>query len=189
MVGLIWFATRLIGTLRSTLKQVFDLAQDRGIIAGKIFDVKMVFAAGALFTLNVGLTVAVDVIAGFGLRVFGFQLDQPGPHQVYVEAVAFLSIWVMFVLVYRYLPARRTQWRTSIVAATFTAVLFELLKQGFSWYVTSLADYTSMYGNLATLVVLVLWIYYSAVVFILGGEVAQIFAMKRIRRRQKERLG
>ncbi len=186
---LVWFATRLIGTLRTALKSVFDLAMDRGIIAGKIFDIEMVFATGALFTLNVGITVALEIVAGLGMNVLGLQLAYPGSFQrLYVEAVAFVSIWVMFLLIYRFLPARRTGWAVSIVAASFTSILFEVLKQAFSFYVIHWANYSSTYGNLATLVVLGLWIYYSAVVFILGGEVAQVWAMKRIRQQQKERL-
>ncbi len=186
---LVWFATRLIGTLRSALKAVFDLASDRGIIAGKLYDVLMVFATGALFTLNVGLTVAAQIVAGLGMGALGLQLTNPGVFQAfYVEGVAFVSIWSMFLLVYRFLPARRTSWAVSIVAASFTSILFEALKQLFSWYVVHLASYDSTYGNLATLVVLGIWIYYTSVVFILGGEVAQVWAMMRVRKRQKERL-
>ncbi len=188
-VFLVWFATRLIGTLRTALKAVFDLAQDRGIVKGKIFDIQMVFATGALFTLNVGLTVALDIIGGLGLNILGLQLADPGSfHRIYAEAVAFISLWSMFLLVYRFLPARRTAWAVSVVAATFTAVIFEVLKQLFSWYLIHLANYTSTYGVFANLAVLGLWIYYSAVVFVLGGEVAQVWAIRRIRRRQKERL-
>lgn len=187
---LVWVATRLIGSLRTALKEIFDLAQDRGIIEGKIFDIQMVFATGALFIVNIVLTVAVDVFSQFQLSAFGYQLTQPTFFQrFYVEALAFLSLWTMFLLIFRYLPARRTGWDTSVVAASFTAIFFEVLKRGFSYYITSWADYQSTYGNLATLVILFLWIYYSAVVFILGGEVAQVVAMKRVRRRQKERLG
>jgi len=187
---LVWFATRLIGTLRTALKSVFDLAADRGIIAGKIFDIQMVFATGALFTLNVGITVALEIVATKGMSVLGLQLtDANSFNRFYVEAVAFISIWTMFLLIYRFLPARRTGWDVSLVAASFTSILFEILKQLFSWYVIHLANYTSTYGGLATLVVLGLWIYYSAVVFILGGEVAQVWAMTRVRRQQKERLG
>jgi membrane protein len=107
---------------------------------------------------------------------------------VAAQLVAFLTLWFMFLLVYRYLPPRRIGWRTSIVAASFTSVLVELLKYGFSWYVTAFADFGSAWGNIATFVILVFWIYYTSVVFILGGEVAQVVSMRRIRRRQKERL-
>ena len=71
---------------------------------------------------------------------------------------------------YRYLPARRIPWNTSFVAATFSAVLHETLKWGSSWYFTEAADFTTTFGNLATVAVLIFWIYYEATVFILGGE-------------------
>lgn len=188
-VFFVWLSTRLIGTLRTALREVFDIQQGRGIIAGKLFDMKMVIAAGTLLALNVGITVTLELVARFGLDALGIWTGDLRPFQLfYGRVVAFLSIWAMFLLMYRYLPPRKIHWSTAIVAATFAAVLFELLKLAFGWYVTNIADYRSTYGNLATLVVLILWIYYSATVFILGGEVGQVFAMRRIRRQQKERL-
>ena len=53
------------------------------------------------------------------------------------------------------------------------------LKYGFSWYVTDVASYGSIYGTLLTVAVLFFWIYYSAIVFILGGEIAQVWTMRR----------
>ena len=73
------------------------------------------------------------------------------------------------------------------IAATFTSVIFELMKQGFSYY-SQVADYSSVYGNLQFLLILILCIYYASVVFILGGEVGQVATMQRIRKRQRERL-
>ncbi len=93
--------------------------------------------------------------------------------------MAYLYVWVLFLGLYRYLPARWIPWPTAIVAATFTATSVELLKYGFSWYVTDVASYGSIYGTLLTVAVLFFWIYYSAIVFILGGEIAQVWTMRR----------
>lgn len=185
-----WLATRLIGTLRTALREIFDIQQDRGIVAGKIFDIKMVGVAGTLLAINAALTVMLNIVAQYGYSVLGIGPNQVQIlNQIYLQAGAFLSIWFMFLLIYRYLPARRIQWRTALVSATFTAVFVELLKLVFAWYVTTFADYRSAYANLANLFVLILWVYYSAVIFIMGGEVGQVTALRRIRRRQKERLG
>lgn len=185
----IWLATRLVGTLRTALREIFDINQDRGIIAGKLFDIKMVIAAGTLLAVNVGLTITLELAARFGANVFSIR---PGPlgiiTQFWGSTVAFLSVWFMFLLIYRYLPARRIQWSTAFTSATFAAFLFELLKQAFSWYVANVANYRSTYNNLATLVIIFLWVYYVSIVFILAGEVGQVAALQRIRRRQKERL-
>ena len=188
LILLVWVSTRLIGTLRATLREVFDIGQDRSMIAGKIFDMKMVLVAGSLFALNVTFTFVADIARHYGERFLGVQpLDFV--EGLYLEAVAILSAWVMFLLIYRYLPFRRIHWRTAIVAATFTTVLFELLKRVFALYVSKLADYGTTYGNVANVIILFLWIYYSSIIFILGGEVGQVAALRRIRLRQKQRLG
>ena len=188
----LWVATRLVGTLRTVLREIFDIADGRNIVTGKIFDIKMVFAAGTLFALNVALTLGLQVGAEVVSDVL--RID-PGripfmnqATQLWPALLAFLTIWVMFFLVYRYLPPRRIRWSTASIAATFTAIIGEALKLGFGWYVTGVADFRSAWGNIATFVILVLWVYYTSIVFILGGEVAQVISMRRIRRRQKERL-
>jgi membrane protein len=188
----LWIATRLIGTLRTVLREIFDVAEGRSIVAGKIFDIKMVLAAGTLFSLNVLLSFVLLVGTRFVSDVL--RIDPAGVPMIgqatalWPQIVAFLTLWFMFLLIYRYLPPRRIGWHTSLVAATFTTVLVELLKYLFSWYVVGVADFGSAWGNLATFILLVFWIYYTSVVFILGGQVAQVVSMRRIRRRQRERL-
>ena len=188
----LWIATRLIGTLRTVLRDIFDIGEGRSIIAGKIFDIKMVFMAGTLFVLNIGLTIGLRWGAELVTRTTGFNTDDlPFLSQAsnwWPQILAFGTIWVMFLLIYRYLPPRRIRWSTAVIASTFTAVIVEALKTGFTFYVENLADFNAFWGNVATFVILVLWIYYTSVVFILGGEVAQVVTMRRIRRRQKERL-
>lgn len=190
LVLFIWTSTRLFGTLRTVLKDIFDLQEDRGIIAGKIFDLQMVVVAGSLFLANTGITLVLGTIPVIALRWLG--LKPADELQVleaaYAQLLAFGFIFVMFVLIYRFLPARKTPWRISLIAATFTSVVWELLKGIFTWYVAHIANYTTTYGTLATLVILIFWIYYSALVFILGGEVAQVYDLGRIRRRQRELL-
>lgn len=184
----VWIATRLIGTLRAVLREVFDITRDRGIVAGKLFDLKMVLAAGSLFAVNVGVTIVLNIIAGYGREMFGIDASRLGyAGYVWAQLLGFLSLWAMFLLIYRYLPPRRISWRTVLIAATFTAVLFELMKQAFSIYAV-VADYGSVYGNLTFLLFLILWIYWASVVFILGGEVGQVATMQRIRNQQRQRL-
>jgi membrane protein len=188
----LWVATRLVGTLRVVLRDIFDLPEGRGIVAGKIFDIKMLLAAGTLFALNVALTIGLRFSARFITDVL--YID-PGDipfmgqaNQLWPQLVAAVTIWFMFLLIYRYLPPRRIKWITAVTAATFTTILGEALKLSFSWYVTVVADFGSTWGNIATFVILVIWVYYTAVVFVLGGEVAQVISMHRTRKRQKQRL-
>jgi len=181
----LWLSTRLVGTLRAALREVFDIAQDRGIVGGKIFDIQMVVVGGALILVNVALTIILRSVGNWWAQVLGVGVgDQVlGAAEALLGYVAaFASVWVLFVLVYRYLPAQRLPRRTVFIAATVMAVTFEAMKLGFGWYATEVAVYRTTYGNLATLVLLFFWIYYGSVVFILSGEIAQVSTMRAARR-------
>jgi membrane protein len=178
----IWLATRLSGSLRSALFRVFDVGVRRGIVHGKLFDVVVVIVGVVLVTLNLGVTLVFAVGMDFGVDVLGWDAPTVSFAQRFLGAViSFASIWTLFLLVYRYLPARRQPWKTTAIAATFSAVAHEALKFGFSSYVTEVANYSSALGNLATAAILLLWIYYGALVFIVGGEVAHVYTILRAR--------
>jgi len=180
-----WLGTRLVGTLRAVLREIFDIAQARGIIRGKIFDIQVVGVGVVLLTLNLGVTITFEAAVRYGGAVFGLGGTAVGTADFLLSTViAFASIWMLFFVVYRYLPARRIPWRAALVAATFTSTLHEVLKQGFTWYATGVADYSSTWGNLATVAILFFWIYYESLVFILGGEIAQVYTMRKAVRMQ-----
>ena len=187
LIILVWVSTRLVGTLRFVLREVFDIGEDRNIIKGKWFDIQMVVIAGLLFAVNAAATVIINIITQTGTELLGVE-PTAWLQKYLLSVVAAASIWMMFVLIYRYLPFRRIHWRTALVAATFTTVMFELLKRAFAWYAVNIAVYSSTYGNFLNLVIIVFWMYYIALAFVLGGEVGQVYALRRIRKRQKERL-
>ena len=189
LVLFLWTSTRLIATLRTSLREIFDLPEERGIVEGKVFDVQMVLVAGTLFLANTGITLVLDAAQKLGIRLVGSRwIDVQTVQLVWGRLLAFVFIFLMFLLIYRYLPRRRTPWRMAMVAAVFTALAFELLKGLFAVYILHATSWQRVYGALVTPVIIVLWIYYSAVVFILGGEVAHVYELLRVRRVQRELL-
>jgi len=94
----------------------------------------------------------------------------------------------MFFALYKFLPNRRIRWQSALVAAAVTSVLFELAKIVFTSYVGRFNPGSLYTGTLYGLVIMVVWVYYAAVIFILGGEVGQVYELRRVRQRQREIL-
>lgn len=181
----IWLSARLVSSLRIALREIFDIGQSRSVIRGKIFDIQVVIVGVLLVTVNMGVTVGFEAAMDLGVEVMGLTGGVLGVAQwIAGHALALGSIWLLFLIIYRYLPARRIPWRSALVAATFAAIFHETLKGGLSWYATEVADYGSTFGNLATVAVLFFWIYWESLVFILGGEVAQVYSMRKASRIQ-----
>ena len=135
-VGFVWFSTRLFGSLRTVLASVFDIEQERGIIQGKIFDIKITVLSTVLITANTLISTYVliatkasrQVLVGLGIRedVMG-QASAWGTHLVGTAILA-----LMFFALYKFLPIRRVRTKTAWVAALFTTVMFELAKVAFN---------------------------------------------------------
>lgn len=188
-VAFVWFSTRLFASIRAVLREVFDLRQSRGLIQGKIFDAEMVLVSSVLIILNIGITVVLNFAKARGFEFLGLSQEHIGlVERVSAQVTAFSFIFLLFLLLYKYVPARRVPWRMAVAAALFTAICWEILKFGFAVYLTQLADYRSIYGGIATLVVVVIWLYYLSIVFVLGAEVAQVHELRRVRRQQMEVL-
>lgn len=186
---LLWISTRMVTTIRIVLRTVFELKEDRGIFKGKLFDLQVVLVGGVLLLLNVGLTLTAQAFHAFGVVLLGLGGALSALLQSAMgTGLAFLTGWFLFYLLYRYVPARRVAFRTAAVGATFTAVAHELLKGAFAWYITSLADYSNAYGNMAVVAAIFFWIYYSAVVFIVGGQVARVYELRREARMERNQV-
>ncbi len=177
VVSFVWLSTRLVATLRVALRKIFDIGQYRGALQGKLVDVQAVMVGIILIALNLTVTLLFEVVGVGMIGLEGRTLSLV--ERTFGHLLALGSLWALFLAAYRYLPARRISWRTACVAATFSSLLHEAMKWAFSWYATDLAYYGSMLGNLTTGVVLFFWIYYGSIVFVLGGEVAQVYTTVR----------
>lgn len=177
-----WFSTRLFGSLRSVLALIFD-GTDRGIMAGKAFD----FLATIIATVAVVVYVVFSAYLGLAttrgfelLRTVGLQQDaMTGLEYVGGRLLAVTLVFALFYALYRGLPRRRPTVQVAAVAALTASVLFEIARNVFSALLGA-ANPGSLYtGTIAAIVAVVFWTYYSAFLFLIGGEVAQAYDLRR----------
>ena len=189
-VGFIWFSTRLFGSLRSVLADVFDIEFDRGIIQGKVFDIQITIMATLLLVAYTALSAYLALATTRGVAIverIGIRADVMGTVEYALgRMIAFVFVALMFFALYKFLPNRRIRWPTALLAAVFTSGMFEVAKNLFTAYVAEFNPGSVYTGTLYALVIIVFWVYYAALIFILGGEVAQVYELRRVRRLQRE---
>ncbi len=170
---LLWLSARLISTLRSVLRRVFEQDVSRPVIRGKLFDFRMVFLGAAFLLVALGAGRAATRLIELFSEALG--IEAPGWMGAGVGAgLDLILMWLLLLAIYRMVPADRVDRRVGLWAASITALTLAGLKEGFAWYIRTVADFSSAYGNLATLAVLFFYLYYAAMAFVLGGQAAVV---------------
>jgi membrane protein len=185
-----WLSTRLFGSLRTALAEVFDIENERSIIRGKIFDFQITVVSTVLFVASTIVTTYLSLATTRGLGILvdvGLRKDVMGTFEYWIgRALAFLFITLMFFALYKYLPVRKVRTRTALLAALFSGLFFEIAKQVFRILVRSMNPTTVYTSTIAALVIIVVWVYYAALIFLIGGEVGQVYELRRTRKLQRE---
>lgn len=172
---LIATASGVFGEMQSALNAIWKV-QPSGTTLSRLVRAR---AASLGLVAALGFLLMVSLVVSAGLTAFGNYLNSLFPFGAFVlsilnVAVSLLLISLLFAAIYKVLPDRHLQWRDVILGAVVTAVLFTIGKALIGWYIGSSAV-ASSYGAAGALIVLLLWVYYSAQIFLLGAEFTKVF--------------
>lgn len=177
VVTLLFGALGAFGQLQDALNTIWEVKPKPGrgivgIIKDRLLSLGLVLVIG--FFLMVSL-VASAFLAALGTFLSGVV---PGP-EIIMEVVNFIIsfavISVLFAIMFKYLPDAKIAWHDVVVGAVATALLFTIGKTLIGLYLGN-SSTTSTYGAAGSLVVLLLWMYYSAQIFLFGAELTQVYA-------------
>jgi membrane protein len=161
--------------LKSALNTIWQTQEESDVkefIKKNVLFVGMLLGIGFLLTVSL---VASAAVAGLGKFLGGFL---PAP-ELLLQAVNFaLSIsvtTVLFAAMYRFLPNTRIEWHDVWVGALVTSFLFELGKLGLALYIGK-SSVGSSYGAAGSVLIVLLWVYYSGLIFYFGAEFTKVYA-------------
>jgi membrane protein len=176
---LLFFASQLFAATRLVLNRVFQ-HKGRGLIHGMLFDLGMMLSLTIGFLLSIVVTGVFAWIRGRALVMGRGPLVPLAFHWAGLVLTVLLDT-ALFVMIYRFVPNRRIRWSSVIVGGLATAALWELAKQAFRWYIEGIGVYSAVYGGLGVTIALMMWVYYSAIVFILGAALIRGLEERRSR--------
>jgi membrane protein len=192
-----WFPTTVgILTILLGVSGAFNELQDALNLIWKVDTSNRSFWTFALFqrlwsfllVAATGLLVLFFLLVTAGIALAEKSFDRVLPSTIlHWEIISFLvslsMITILFALVFKFIPDTKVEWRDVLPAAAFTALLFTIGKVFIGLYLGHSA-LASVYGAAASLVIFLIWVYYSAQILLFGAEVAHAYAT--IRRSRKE---
>ena len=171
-------ATTVFGELQDALDRIWRVPVKHastgwlGLIRSRLLSFGMILAIGFLLTVSLVASAMLATLGRWWEPLFG---GWYWVAELSNAAVGFVMVAVMFALIYKVMPRVRVQWRDVWVGAVVTTLLFTLGKFLISLYIGR-SGVTSAFGAAGSLVVLLLWVYYSAQIFLLGAEFTWVYA-------------
>jgi membrane protein len=180
IVTLIMGATAVFGELQSALNRIWDVEAkpDRGVIMSLIVDRLRSFSIAVCvgFLLLVSLVISA-VISGLQNYMNNWLPGIPWVWQTANVIASFFVVAALFALIYKFLPDVVISWKDVWIGAAVTALLFTAGKSLIGIYLGQTAT-ASAFGAAGSLVVLLFWVYYSALISFLGAEFTQVYARR-----------
>lgn len=174
--GLFFAASGLFSAMRTILNKIFPGRDDKSAIIGKLRDFGMVVLVIVLVLFSTIIIPAIDILKDYTHKfpVLHF-LELSAIQHMMISAVSFLAIYITFYVFYSLIPYAKLGRKVPALSALWAAILWEVAKRLFGYYINHFATLNKIYGTYALLVVLAFWIYYSSITFLLGAEIGQLY--------------
>ena len=176
VITLMVTASGVFGEIQTSLNAIWK-AKAKGSTVSRLIRARAT-SLGLVATL--GFLLIVSLVVSTALTAFGTYLNSVLPFGDFIlrvlnTVVSVMLLSLLFAAIYKVLPDRHLEWRDVMVGALVTAILFTVGKSLISWYIGSSAV-ASSFDAAGALIVLLLWVYYSAQIFLLGAEFTKVYA-------------
>ena len=182
IVGILIGATGVVAAIQDSLNRVWEVKADPktgggwwAIVIKRLLSLSMILGLGFILLVSLLLTA---IFTTLGDKMLGAVGISAGVGQAVNYVMQFIIIVVVFGALFRFMPDAIIRWRDVFVGALVTAVLFMVGQFVLHWYLSS-SDPSDQLGSAAgSLAVVLIWVYYSSLIFLYGAEVTQVYAQK-----------
>lgn len=179
-VMLIIAATSIFSEMQSSINLIWNLKVKKGrswlrMLKNRLLSFSLTASLGFLLLVSLSLSSLLDGLMQRLQNIF----PHAGLVVIYVVniLVTLLIVTLLFAIIYKVLPDAIIGWKDVMVGALFTAVLFMMGKFCITLYI-SRSNFGTSYGSAGSLVILLLWIYYSSIILYFGAEFTKAYAIK-----------
>jgi membrane protein len=176
-VALMFGAGGVVGQLQTSLNRIWEVKPKPGqgiwgFLRQRFFSFAMVLAIGFLLLVSLVVTAVLSSFTGMLSSYLG---DATFVAHALDILVSFGFVTLLFALIYKYVPDVEIQWRDVWIGAALTSILFTLGKYLIGLYIGT-SGVSSTFGAAGSLITILVWVYYSSLIFFLGAEFTRVYA-------------
>ncbi|WP_342604039.1 YihY/virulence factor BrkB family protein [Peribacillus sp. FSL E2-0159] len=173
-LGTIWSASNGMNAFIHSMNIAYDVEETRNFIKARIISIVLTLSLVVAFIVMLGLPVFGKVIIDLLQQVIPIPEEMQILFSLLRWVIAVVVISLVLAFLYRFAPNKSFPIKHVIPGALTATVLWLGISLGFSFYVSNFANYSSTYGSLGGVIILMLWLYLSGLIFVIGGEINAI---------------
>ncbi len=175
---------QLFASMETSLNMIFKVKKRRNFVVSLIVSLVVVTLIIALLTVSFAAATLMPFLKTLGAEFPGIRIGKITKYLLQF-VLPFVLVLSSIMLLYVVLPKTKVSLSAALRGAFFAAVMLEIAKHGFTWYVINVAHFGKIYGPLAAFVMFLLWIFYSSSIFLIGAEIVHnLGGQKQTRSRQ-----
>ncbi|MDX8046896.1 YihY/virulence factor BrkB family protein [Gracilibacillus sp. S3-1-1] len=175
IIGTLWSASNGINALVRSFNKAYNIEEKRSFIMMRGISIILTLAMLLIIIIAFLLPIFGRMIGIYLFSLFGLSEDFLHIWNALRWIISSVIFFVVLLLLYRLAPSKRVYFRHIYIGAIFATICWQLTSLAFSYYVTSLGNYSATYGSLGGVIILMIWFYLSGIIIITGGEInAQI---------------
>ncbi|MFS0614548.1 YihY/virulence factor BrkB family protein [Lederbergia ruris] len=178
IIGTIWSASNGMNGLMRSLNRAYNVEEGRPFILAR--GLAIILTIAMIFVFLLALLVPV-----FGKQLGMLVFSYVGYSSEFLQIWGLIRwtltpiiLFIVFFIIYLLAPSTKVRFKTAAPGALFASLGWIIVSFGFSYYVSEFGNYTSTYGSLGAIIVLMLWFYLSAIIIMVGGELNSLIGEK-----------
>lgn len=182
ILGLLWMGSTIFDAISRAVNRAWGIHGYRPYYFRKLRGIGIAVSASLSFYLSMALTAFASIVPVVSLPL----VDSLA---IFLSRLAsFGLVFCMMMLMYKYMPHTKTSWRYIWPGAVLSTVLFEIARSAFTVYLAIFATYNLVYGSVETIIVLLVWVYISAFIIILGAAFTSEYGKSRRPREKSQNI-
>ena len=173
----IWTASSGFRAVIKGINKAYDIEDDRNYIRRTIRSFFGTIALAFALLSALALLVFGNIIGKYLTSTLPFPEIMGIIWGILRNGVVIFALILVFAIIYRYAPAKKIRWKEVLPGAVISALGWLLLSMGFSFYINNYSNYSRVYGSLAAVFILMIWLFLTSMIFIFGVEINSVLAI------------
>ena len=173
VIVLMWSASKMVGAMSRSINRALGMRRNYAIYLSSLRYFALTLIVAVLILLTLAVAPAAELLSELELELLGKRWNTV-LDVIANRTVGLLATGLMVGAVYALLPYQKMPWSDLLPGLLVAAVLIETGKTLFVWYMETAANYSAVYGSVSSIIVLLIWLYFSARVVLFGAEVINV---------------